>query len=168
MPIKLASRPAPRPFQAVSLIAAASRSCVELHRLPGPLASVTASRKMSAEATDRKGKSYLSSAVDSLNPWAVSRPSSPTPTRKSEDITGTGSSIQGDPGDHSITHLYGQSFRTYPSGCPPLKVQWFHAVDVRSQHRNIGSVIHNLTIFHTGAKKNYQAGQWKLKDPEQT
>ena len=31
--------------------------------------------------------------------------------------------------DHTTNSYYGRSFRRYPPGCPPLKVQWFHAVD---------------------------------------
>lgn len=99
---------------------------------------------MPPAATDKKvDKSYLSSAVDSINPWANSR--APTPTQESTNSSsGSGSKkakkdelrpgldtfAAGDPGDHSTTHLYGQSFRTYPADCPPLDVQWFHAVDV--------------------------------------
>lgn len=78
----------------------------------------------------RAEKSYLSSAVDSINPWAASR--STTPTRKSKLDQSTPSSTPVQSEDHSITHLYGQSLKTYPAECPPLKVQWYHAVDVRS------------------------------------
>ncbi|CAK7267238.1 hypothetical protein SEPCBS57363_002491 [Sporothrix epigloea] len=31
--------------------------------------------------------------------------------------------------DHITSSYYGRSFRSYPPGCPTLKVQWFHAVD---------------------------------------
>ncbi|KAG9502663.1 hypothetical protein J7337_005496 [Fusarium musae] len=74
-------------------------------------------------------RSYLSSAVDSFNPWAASRSTTPTQKTKIEQETST-VATSANPDDHSTTHLYGQSLRTYPSGCPPLKVQWFHAVDV--------------------------------------
>ncbi|KAF4551441.1 DDHD domain-containing protein 2 [Elsinoe fawcettii] len=33
-------------------------------------------------------------------------------------------------GDHKISHRRGLSLRAYPKDCPPLKVQWFFAVDV--------------------------------------
>ncbi|KAF2155080.1 DDHD-domain-containing protein [Myriangium duriaei CBS 260.36] len=33
-------------------------------------------------------------------------------------------------GDHRIGHRRGPSLRAYPPDCPPLKVQWFFAVDV--------------------------------------
>ncbi|KAI1057343.1 hypothetical protein LB506_012980 [Fusarium annulatum] len=74
-------------------------------------------------------RSYLSSAVDSFNPWAASRSTTPTQKTKNEQETST-VATSANPDDHSTTHIYGQSLRTYPSGCPPLKVQWFHAVDV--------------------------------------
>jgi hypothetical protein len=85
---------------------------------------------MAPVATDKKTeKSYLSSAVDSINPWAASRSTTPTQKPKAEQDSLL-AAAPANPDDHSTTHLYGQSFRTYPSGCPPLKVQWFHAVDV--------------------------------------
>jgi hypothetical protein len=74
-------------------------------------------------------KSYLASAVDSINPWAGSR--SATPTQKDREPQ---PSQQPPPPTHAADHitnpLYGQSFRRYPPDCPKLNVQWFHAVDV--------------------------------------
>ncbi|KAJ6443441.1 DDHD domain-containing protein [Purpureocillium lavendulum] len=89
---------------------------------------------MPPTTSDKKAeKSYLSSAVDSINPWAGSRTTTPTPDNKRDEAAQAAPSAtatQAAPGDHSITPLYGQSFRTYPKDCPPLNVQWFHAVDV--------------------------------------
>lgn len=80
---------------------------------------------MAPPAGDKKAdKSYLSTAVDSINPWAGSRSVTPTPKDPQPAPSVT------NPGDHSTSHLYGQSFKRYPLDCPPLKVQWFHAVDV--------------------------------------
>ncbi|KAM0341857.1 hypothetical protein ACHAPQ_000407, partial [Fusarium lateritium] len=85
---------------------------------------------MAPGAADKKAeKSYLSSAVDSINPWAASRSTTPVQKLKPEE-DGDSSANPANPDDHSRTHLYGQSLRTYPAGCPPLKVLWFHAVDV--------------------------------------
>ncbi|EKJ69623.1 hypothetical protein FPSE_10219 [Fusarium pseudograminearum CS3096] len=85
---------------------------------------------MAPVAADKKTeKSYLSSAVDSINPWAASRSTTPIQKPKAEPDSLL-AAAPANPDDHSTTHLYGQSFRTYPSGCPPPKVQWFHAVDV--------------------------------------
>ncbi|TPX15816.1 uncharacterized protein E0L32_000150 [Thyridium curvatum] len=69
-------------------------------------------------------KSYLSSAVDSINPWSGNRSATPTPKDPQPDPTPV------NPGDHSTTSTYGRSFKRYPPDCPPLAVQWFHAVDV--------------------------------------
>jgi hypothetical protein len=78
--------------------------------------------KMAAGTTEQKAeKSYLSSAVESINPWAGSQSS--TPTLKGELKHPT-------TGDHSVNHFYGLSLRNYPPECPPLNVLWFHAVDI--------------------------------------
>lgn len=89
-------------------------------------------RKMPRATGDRKPeKSYLSSAVESINPWAGSRSATPAPDKRVEPSAAAAAAVaQTDPGDHSVTPLYGQSFRTYPKDCPPLSVKWFHAVDV--------------------------------------
>ncbi|KAH8700015.1 DDHD domain-containing protein [Ilyonectria robusta] len=81
-------------------------------------------------------QSYLSSAVNSINPWASSRSTTPTQPNKPEQSHPAASA---NPDDHSTTHLYGQSFKTYPPDCPPLKVQWFHAVDVPKRKPQLGS-----------------------------
>ncbi|KAL5604286.1 hypothetical protein BROUX41_002259 [Berkeleyomyces rouxiae] len=72
-----------------------------------------------------KAHSYL----DSINPWAASRSSTPvTPVRD----TSSPQSVTSAPArkaDHSTSHLYGRSFSSYPPDCPPLNVLWYHAVD---------------------------------------
>lgn len=86
-------------------------------------------------AADKKAeKSYLSSAVDSINPWAASR--STTPVQVNQKVVEETHPIQpaANPDDHITNPFYGQSFKTYPPDCPPLNVQWFHAVDVSSKH----------------------------------
>ncbi|TDZ24943.1 putative phospholipase [Colletotrichum orbiculare MAFF 240422] len=83
---------------------------------------------MAPSGADRKPeKSYLSSAVDSINPWSGSRSSTPTP-KDPPPQPNTASTAR--TGDHSITYLYGQSTRSYPADCPPLNVLWYHATDV--------------------------------------
>ncbi|KAK3934586.1 phospholipase DDHD2 [Diplogelasinospora grovesii] len=80
---------------------------------------------MAAGPSEKKAeKSYLSSAVESFNPWGGSRSSTPTPKDPQQNTAPS------NPGDHSINPLYGQSLRRYPPDCPPLNVQWFHAVDI--------------------------------------
>lgn len=81
----------------------------------------------SAPGDKKAEKSSWASAVDSINPWAGSRSSTPAPKEPAPPqppmpvVTG---------GDHSINLIYGLSARKYPSDCPPLKVKWFHAIDV--------------------------------------
>ncbi|KAI0134104.1 DDHD domain-containing protein [Xylariales sp. AK1849] len=78
-------------------------------------------------------KSYLASAVESINPWTLSRSSTPAPKEKEKEVpprTKSASARSKTADDHSINTLYGQSFKRYPSDCPPLNVKWFHAVDV--------------------------------------
>ncbi|KAI1875608.1 uncharacterized protein JN550_001894 [Neoarthrinium moseri] len=83
-------------------------------------------------------KSYFATAVESVNPWTISRSSTPGPREDKEKSKQKEmppppkpmpeSSKKAD--DHAITTLYGQSFRKYPPDCPPLNVKWFHAADV--------------------------------------
>lgn len=85
--------------------------------------------------------------LGSMNPWGGSGRSTPTPVMASSDsaTNATGSAAaatyssstgpQPPAGtastapDHGTRSYYGRSFKRYPPGCPPLKVQWFHAVD---------------------------------------
>lgn len=76
-------------------------------------------------ADKKPERSYLTSAVESINPWASSRAATPAPDASRLPPLPK-------PADHSTTPLYGQSLRSYPHDCPPLNVQWFHAVDVCS------------------------------------
>ncbi|KAI0434283.1 DDHD domain-containing protein [Xylaria sp. FL1042] len=79
----------------------------------------------------RPEKSYLASAVESMNPWTTSRSATPAPKDNSSIPL---PKAQPPPGqkadDHSTNTLYGHSFKKYPPDCPPLNVMWFHAVDV--------------------------------------
>lgn len=80
-----------------------------------------------ASADKKAEKSTWASAVDSFNPWAGSRSSTPVP-KESAPPPPPNPGNSG--GDHSINLIYGVSARKYPPDCPPLKVKWFHAVDV--------------------------------------
>lgn len=93
------------------------------HTDPNNMASGSAS-------ADKKGeKSSWASAVDSINPWAGSRSSTPVP-REPVPPPPPPPNPGNSGGDHSINLIYGLSARKYPADCPPLKVKWFHAVDV--------------------------------------
>ncbi|KAI0879120.1 DDHD domain-containing protein [Hypoxylon argillaceum] len=75
-------------------------------------------------------KSYLASAVESINPWNTSRSTTPTPKDSSLPQPKPGPPPAKKADDHSTNNLYGHSFKKYPADCPPLNVMWFHAVDV--------------------------------------
>ncbi|KAK1825763.1 phospholipase DDHD2 [Podospora conica] len=82
---------------------------------------------MASAAPEKKAekkveKSYLASAYDSINPWGGSRTTTPTP----KDSQPAPAPVV----DHIVNPFYGQSLKKYPPDCPPLRVQWFHAVDV--------------------------------------
>ncbi len=90
-------------------------------------------RRAEAEAPSNKeesGKATWSSAITSINPWNKSKDklaADGVDARKVEPMP----PVPAD--DHLTTPLYGQSFRSYPVGCPVLPVRWFHAVDVSTR-----------------------------------
>ncbi|KAI1345079.1 DDHD domain-containing protein [Xylariaceae sp. FL0016] len=100
-----------------------------------PNADTSASSAADKRA-DRKGekkpdKSYVASAIDSINPWTASRSTTPTPRDTSSLPTPKSKPAAARKADdHSTNTLYGQSFKKYPPSCPSLNVKWFHAVDV--------------------------------------
>ncbi|SPO07148.1 related to phosphatidic acid-preferring phospholipase A1, contains DDHD domain [Cephalotrichum gorgonifer] len=76
-------------------------------------------------------KSYLASAVDSINPWASRGANSGQPKRSATPTPApTPEPTSSHPIDHITNPLYGISRKSYPEDCPPLNVMWFHAVDV--------------------------------------
>lgn len=79
----------------------------------------------------RQEKSYLASAVESINPWTITRSVTPTPKDRSSSPQPKAPPPAGQKADdHSTNTLYGISFKKYPADCPPLNVMWFHAVDI--------------------------------------
>lgn len=89
-------------------------------------------------SVDKKGeKSTWASAVDSINPWAGSRSTTPVPREPAPAPPPPPPPNPGNSGgDHSINLIYGLSAKKYPPDCPPLKVKWFHAVDVWEPDRD--------------------------------
>ncbi|KAL2162451.1 hypothetical protein VTH06DRAFT_7364 [Thermothelomyces fergusii] len=80
---------------------------------------------MAPGSSEKKAeKSYLASAVDSINPWAGTRNATPTPKDPQPPVSTSNST------DHVTNPFYGQSIGRYPPDCPPLKVRWFHAADI--------------------------------------
>lgn len=75
-------------------------------------------------ARDEDSRSYLSK----LSPWSRS-PS--MPPSKGKDGEPSQALLQEQKGaDHIVSHRHRLSLRKYPRDCPPLRPQWFHAVDV--------------------------------------
>lgn len=76
---------------------------------------------------DNKG--YLGSGWTSKSPTTK-----PTGVKHAEDAGSSSGESALRPqrgGDHLVSHRHRLSLRNYPRDCPPLLVQWFHAVDVR-------------------------------------
>ncbi|KAF3018189.1 hypothetical protein E8E14_011663 [Neopestalotiopsis sp. 37M] len=95
-----------------------------------PSKEMSDSEGKKTDATEKKQeKSYFASAVESINPWNTNRSTTPTPKDKEMPPPPKPAPTK-KADDHSSSTLYGQSFRKYPSDCPPLHVKWFHAVDV--------------------------------------
>ena len=89
-----------------------------------------ADRKMSVPDSN---KSYLSTGIggiSSLSPWG-SRSGTPKPpdtkegTEAKEAVFGTQRA-----NDHTVSRKNRFSLKRYPRDCPPVTVQWYHAVDV--------------------------------------
>ena len=88
-------------------------------------------KKAEKKVEKKAEKSYFASAVDSINPWNTARSTTPTPKDNPPPKPAPPKSTPTKKADdHTVNTLYGQSFRRYPSDCPPLNVMWFHAVDV--------------------------------------
>ncbi|CAN8106391.1 unnamed protein product [Discula destructiva] len=111
----------------------------------------------SSGPTDKKAeKSSWASAVDSINPWAGSRSTTPTPISKEQAPPPPPQPVPSR-GDHSINLIYGLSARKYPSDCPPLRVKWFHAVDIPKRKPQL---IRNVKRKPEDTKPQPQPKKW--------
>ncbi|KAI1271716.1 DDHD domain-containing protein [Xylaria sp. FL0933] len=99
---------------------------------PGADNAAAASDENGENKVEKKPeKSYLASAVESINPWTTSRSTTPAPKEPSSVPVPKAPPLRGQKADdHSTNTLYGLSFKKYPTDCPPLNVMWFHAVDI--------------------------------------
>jgi hypothetical protein len=90
-------------------------------------------RTSTTKDTEKPEKSYLTAAVESFNPWAASRSS--TPDTASLAAKEEGSGLKNQHGkDHSTPRRHGLGSRRYPPDCPPLNARWFYAVDVSTNN----------------------------------
>lgn len=114
----------------------------------GPSNMATAS----ASADKKVERSTWASAVDSINPWAGSRSSTPVPKEPAPSPPPPPPNPGNSGGDHSINLIYGLSSRKYPPDCPPLKVKWFHAVDVWTSFMRLQPRLRLMRICILGSK----------------
>lgn len=92
-----------------------------------------------AAASNKAEKSYLASAVDSvqsISPWGAPRSSTPKPRTESGTVDRSGlKNQQGE--DHSTHRFGGISSRRYPDDCPKAPVRWFYATDIPKRKPNL-------------------------------
>ena len=71
------------------------------------------------------------SDISSFPPWA-SRNATPKLDQKkaNDERTQHPAPKMERGGDHAVSRSNRLSFKNYPKDCPPLRVQWYHAVDV--------------------------------------
>ncbi|KAF1984318.1 DDHD-domain-containing protein [Aulographum hederae CBS 113979] len=87
------------------------------------------SRAQTPPPENAASASYLSAGLSAFSPWGSRSPTpKPNPLGDGEDTKPSEPQQRG--GDHAISRRHRLSLRKYPRDCPPLKVQWFHAVDV--------------------------------------
>ena len=101
-------------------------------------------------------QSYLTAGINKISPWGSRSPAS-KPVQSSEgDITNL-KLKQPRGGDHRISHRRGLSLKNYPRDCPPLLVQWFHAVDIPKRKPIIGGAAPSKVEKARGTPKKYAA-----------
>lgn len=122
------------------VVTISKRICVVEDRRP-QLRRITMSHAMSGKGqtqatesdTKQADQSSWTSTFNSINPWASNRGQAPTATEQPTEAEAEKTSSPNETSinqDHLSVPLYGKSFRKYPDDCPPLRVRWFHAVDV--------------------------------------
>jgi hypothetical protein len=91
-------------------------------------------RQSASEMSDKPdARSTTLSGVTAFSPWG-SRSTTPKPKENSDgdgDLAETAKGKHRQGGDHAVSNRHRLSLRNYPKDCPPLLVQWYHAVDVR-------------------------------------
>ncbi|KAE9990187.1 hypothetical protein Vi05172_g12602 [Venturia inaequalis] len=97
-------------------------------------------------------KSYLSGM--SFSPWGSRSATPKPPLAKDGDSKREESGIGSQRGkDYKISNRYRLSLRNYPRDCPPLQVQWYHAVDIPKRKMVTSPVPHEADKPAVVAKK---------------
>ncbi|GAB7360478.1 hypothetical protein MBLNU230_g8429t1 [Neophaeotheca triangularis] len=81
-----------------------------------------------------QNQGYLKSSLGKLSPWTRSPSVAPSKGKDGEPPEAVLQEQKG--ADHRISTRHRLSLRKYPRDCPPLRVQWFHAVDVPKRRPN--------------------------------
>lgn len=83
-----------------------------------------------------QSQSYLKSSISKYSPWSRSPAVQPSKGKDGEPNAEPllQQNLKGE--DHVVTHRHRLSLRKYPRDCPPLRPQWFHAVDVPKRRPN--------------------------------
>ncbi|KAL1633460.1 hypothetical protein SLS56_002845 [Neofusicoccum ribis] len=78
--------------------------------------------------------SYLSAGINAISPWGSRNQTPqthPAPDQGEPQPPELNLTQQSRGADHTVTHhRHRLSLKKYPRDCPPLVVQWFHAVDI--------------------------------------
>lgn len=78
-----------------------------------------------------ENRSYLAAGISAISPWG-SRTATPRPQQGRDEQQQASEAPLGAQrgGDHKVSQRPRLSLKNYPRDCPPLVVQWYHAVDV--------------------------------------
>ncbi|OMP85025.1 putative phospholipase, mitochondrial [Diplodia seriata] len=81
----------------------------------------------------RPSGSYLAAGINAISPWGSRNQTPqthPAPDAGEPQPPELNLTQQSRGADHTVTHRHRLSLKKYPRDCPPLSVQWFHAVDI--------------------------------------
>jgi hypothetical protein len=119
-----------------SRILRALQAAASSHSHP-PAIPRSSARRTVADPTDFKSRIKMANSAEeakSYFPWNAVRSSSPKGPGPANAASGNAAPTESDGlkkvSDHAVSSTRGFSKRHYPPDCPPLVVQWYHAVDV--------------------------------------
>ena len=137
---------------------------------PWPAKSQTMASKDSQSPAQPQSQSYLAK----LSPWARSPALQPSKGKDGEpEHTPLVKQQQG--ADHVVSQRHRLSLRKYPRDCPPLRPQWFHAVDSPKRRPNpAGDKVEQVlpkpkkyAAFSVRDSKRIEGAYGKLAEEEQ-
>lgn len=84
-----------------------------------------------------ENKSYFPAAMNAFSPWGT-RSTTPKPGQERDEQEQAPEPQRGR--DHFVGQKHRLSLKNYPRDCPPLKVQWYFAVDVPKRKPNLNGL----------------------------